>query len=251
MLRSNSTYHYARWGYRTLDATRYEQRRYHGLVRRVNHRMLERALARALEHVPAGGLVLDAPCGTGILAPLLRRLGFRVVGADISPTMLAAARKQDSVMGYVRADLEAPPWRQGSVDAVVSTRFLMHLPRKRRPAMLGALAELARGPLVATVCHPHTLKSFTRVLRRALGIKAKRPPRLRRRDLAAEAAAAGLLIERVIPVVPLLSEVWVVVLRKLPCHPRRSVHGGARSLAALGKHMRWNHPHDEEDSQRQ
>ena len=32
----------------------------------------------------------------------------------------------------------------------------------------------------------------------------------------AEAASAGLRLERVIPVLPLLSEVWVVVLRAPP-----------------------------------
>ena len=44
----------------------------------------------------------------------------------------------------------------------------------------------------------------------------KRSPRLTRQELAAEAASAGLRIERIIPVLPLLSEVWVVVLSTLP-----------------------------------
>jgi hypothetical protein len=45
-----------------------------------------------------------------------------------------------------------------------------------------------------------------------LGLRVKRSPRLTRRELVAEAASAGLRIQRVIPVLPLLSEVWVVVL---------------------------------------
>ena len=32
----------ARWGYRQLDARRYERRRYGGAIRRLNHRLLER-----------------------------------------------------------------------------------------------------------------------------------------------------------------------------------------------------------------
>ncbi len=78
----------ARWGSRSFDARRYEARRYGGVVRRFNHRMLERALARGLAGVRRGGLVLDAPCGTGVLADFLRGLGDRVMGADISPAML-------------------------------------------------------------------------------------------------------------------------------------------------------------------
>ena len=47
-----------------------------------------------------------------------------------------------------------------------------------------------------------------------LGRRAKQSPRLTRRALAAELDAAGLELGRVIPVMPLLSEVWVVVVRK-------------------------------------
>jgi SAM-dependent methyltransferase len=205
--------HYdARWGYRHFDAERYERRRYGGWGRRLNLRLTQRALARALAGVPPGGLVLDAPCGTGILSAFLGRRGFRVIGADISPAMLAVARKRGAALAHVRADLEQPPCRSKAVDAVVSSRFMMHLPRDTRPRVLRALAALSRGPLVATVCHPYTWKSFQRAVRRALGGSPKRSPRLTRRELAAEAASAGLRLERVIPVMPLLSEVWVVVL---------------------------------------
>ncbi len=89
----------------------------------------------------------------------------------------------------------------------------MHLPPAIRPRVLAGLAALAHGPLVATVCHPYTAKSFGRALRRALGLTAKRSPRLTRAELAREAARAGLVLERIVPVLPLLSEVWVVVLR--------------------------------------
>ena len=208
--------HYdARWGYRHFDAERYERRRYGGFGRRLNLRLTERALARALAGVPAGGLVLDAPCGTGILSVFLRRRGFRVIGADISPAMLAVARRRDAALGHVRADLEQPPLGPRSVDAVVSSRFMMHLPADTRTRMFRTMADLARGPVIATVCHPYTWKSFQRAVRRRLGGSAKRSPRLTRRELAAEAASAGLQLERVIPVLPVLSEVWVVVLRTL------------------------------------
>src|SRR5438094_5818918 len=128
--------------------------------------------------------------------------------------MLEVARARNHALGLLRADLETPPWRPGSFDAVVCARFLMHVPAESRPRVLSTLAALARGPLVATVCHPYTLKSLGRALRRALGGRAKRSPRLTRRALAGEVDAAGLELGRVIPVMPLLSEVWVVVVRK-------------------------------------
>ena len=206
----------ARWGYRAFDARRYEARRYGGIIRQWNHRLLERALARGLASVPRNGVVLDAPCGTGILADFLRGLGLRVLGADISPAMLGVAATRGPVVGHVRADLEAPPLKPASVDAVVSTRFLMHLPPEIRPRVLAGLARVARGPVVATVCHPYTMKSFGRAVRRALGVRAKRSPRVTRAEIEREVRAAGLQLEAVIPVLPVLSEVWVIVVRTVP-----------------------------------
>ena len=208
--------HDPRWGYQRLDPRRYDRRRYGNPLRRLNLWCLERAVASALAGVPAGGLVLDAPCGTGILSRFLRRRGLRVIGADISPAMLAVAHRRPDALGHVRADLEQPPCRPSSVDAVVSNRFLMHLPSETRSRVLHVLGEVARGPVIATVCHPYTYKSFQRALRRALGGTPKRSQRLTRRELEDEAARAGMRLERVIPVLPLLSEVWVVVLRTLP-----------------------------------
>lgn len=216
MTKPAAAYYDARWGYRDFDADRYERRRYGGVVRGMNLRLLERALARALADVPSGSLVLDAPCGTGILEPFLRARGYRVIGADIGQAMLGVAARRGLATGLVRGDLERPPFRPGAVGAVVSSRFLMHLPPAVRPQMLRTLASITTGPVVGTVCHPYTWKSFGRSLRRKLGGRAKKSPRLTRAQVAAEAAAAGLILERVIPVLPLLSEVWVVVLRTPP-----------------------------------
>ncbi|HZP40631.1 MAG TPA: methyltransferase domain-containing protein [Candidatus Binatia bacterium] len=201
----------ARWGYRHFDARRYERRRYGGFFRGMNFRLLARALGRALAGVR--GIVLDVPCGTGILGDVFAARGLRVVGADISPAMLDVARDRNHGLGHVRTDLEMPPWRPRSFDAVVCARFLMHVPAADRPRVLRTLAGLSRGPLVATFCHPYTLKSFGRAVRRMLGRSPKRSPRVTRHELEAEVAAAGLRLDRVIPVLPLLSEVWVVVMR--------------------------------------
>ena len=200
-------------GYRTLDARRYERRRYGGLRQRANLWLLERAIARVLDGVPRDRPVLDVPCGTGILDRMLGARGHVVVASDLSPAMLGVARERRTATRHVLADLERPPWRRGAFGAVVCARFLMHVPAARRPRVLTTLAALTDGPLVATVCHPYTLKSATRALRRLLGMRAKRSPRLTRRALAHEAAAAGLHIEQIVPLVPLFSEVWVVVLR--------------------------------------
>jgi ubiquinone/menaquinone biosynthesis C-methylase UbiE len=197
---------------RVEHARRYERRRYGGIVRRINLMATKRALARALG-ILGRGLILDMPCGTGILHEFLGAAGFEVIGADLSPAMLTVAREKGNGVKHVRADVTRLPFRPGSFEAVLCVRFFMRIPAAERPLVLRGLAALARGPLVVTVCHPYTIKHLTRKVRLMLGWTKKHSPRLTRLELAAEAEAAGLRIERVVPVTPLLSEVWVVVLK--------------------------------------
>ena len=207
-----ATYPASLGGYRTVDARRYERRRYGSPIRRLNLRLTERAILRALGDVPAGGVVLDLPCGTGILHERLRERGLHVVAADLSPTMLAVARSRGEALGYVRADARHLPFGPGRFDAALCTRFLMHLDADARIATLRALAQITRGPVVATVCHPYTVKTAGRALRRFLGRKVKQSPRLTRAELDEELRRGDLKLTRLIPVAPILSEVWVVAV---------------------------------------
>src|SRR5688572_3717799 len=67
--------------------------RYDGVHRgRARHRREERAIRLALRDVPAGSSVLDLPCGTGRMLPVLNAMGYRVTAADASAAMVAYAR---------------------------------------------------------------------------------------------------------------------------------------------------------------
>jgi SAM-dependent methyltransferase len=202
-------------GYRHLDAARYERRRYGSLARRMNHWFLERALLRALAPVAPGGLVLDTPSGTGILHDLLSARGYRVVASDLSRPMIAQSQRRGRAAGGVLADIRALPFRARSFDAVVCSRFLMHLPRGARGETLRALADLSRGPVIATVCHPYTFKTASRAARRFLGGNPKQSPRITRRGLEEELAEVGLELRSVAVVLPILSEVWVASIGRL------------------------------------
>jgi SAM-dependent methyltransferase len=71
----------------------------------------------AREHGAAGTDVLDVACGTGkSFLPLLAR-GWRVVGCDISPAMLALAATKAPQARLVQADMRTLP-RLGDFDVV-------------------------------------------------------------------------------------------------------------------------------------
>ena len=54
------------------------------------------------------GAVLDAGCGTGRVAIELSRRGHDVVGVDVDPAMLAAARAKAPELEWVEGDLTDP-----------------------------------------------------------------------------------------------------------------------------------------------
>jgi demethylmenaquinone methyltransferase / 2-methoxy-6-polyprenyl-1,4-benzoquinol methylase len=67
--------------------------------------------------VRPGDRVLDACCGTGDLALAAAEAGGRVTGLDFSERMLERARRKSSSVEWLRGDLLALPFADGSFDA--------------------------------------------------------------------------------------------------------------------------------------
>ena len=68
--------------------------------------------------VRPGDRVLDACCGTGDLALEARDRGADVVGLDFSEAMLERARGKGADVEWIRGDVLALPFEDGSFDAV-------------------------------------------------------------------------------------------------------------------------------------
>jgi len=79
--------------------------------------------AALLERLGVGS-VLDAGCGTGRVAIELARRGHDVVGVDLDPEMLAAARRKAPELTWIEADLAAVDLGR-SFNAVVAAGNVM------------------------------------------------------------------------------------------------------------------------------
>jgi SAM-dependent methyltransferase len=78
--------------------------------------------AARLAACPAGGDLLDVPCGYGRHAIPLARAGYRVVGVDRSRTLLTEARRRagDGPPELVEADYRELPFADESFDAALN-----------------------------------------------------------------------------------------------------------------------------------
>jgi len=87
--------------------------------------------------------VLDVACGTGVVAVTAARLGARVTGLDLTPTLLERARENARIAGVAvewhEGDAEALPFDSGAFDFVLSQFGHMFAPR---PAVV--IAEMLR-----------------------------------------------------------------------------------------------------------
>jgi SAM-dependent methyltransferase len=100
--------------------------------------------------VPVGARVLDAGCGTGRVAIRLAELGYRCVGVDVDPVMLAEARRSAPHLDWVQADLARYAAPDDRFDLVVAAgNVLPFVDRGTEPAVvLRMAATLVEGGLL-------------------------------------------------------------------------------------------------------
>jgi SAM-dependent methyltransferase len=91
--------------------------------------------------LPPGGCALDIGCGLGTEAGYLHRLGWRVVGVDLSPVAVAAAAQRNPGPCYLQADLLRLPLRSSTFDTGLDRGCFHYLAPEDR---LGYAAELRR-----------------------------------------------------------------------------------------------------------
>jgi SAM-dependent methyltransferase len=126
------------------------------------HRMIDALELELVRRHGAGGDILEAGCGTGLLLKEAGAIGRSAVGVDLSRGMLGQARARG--LRVLQAGITSIPLPSAAFDLVYSMKVLAHV-----PPIEAALAELARlvrpgGHLLLEFYNPWSLRYLTKRL---------------------------------------------------------------------------------------
>ncbi|MBP9866133.1 MAG: class I SAM-dependent methyltransferase [Candidatus Omnitrophica bacterium] len=175
----------------TAVAQNYDGERFSTWYGRMAHEVEARALASAAsKYFSSPGTVLDIPCGTGRLLPILFDAGLSVTGADISEEMLAVAKQRfadQATARFHKIDAEHMAFEKNAFDYVTSYRLMCHLPPEVRTRVLNEMVRVCKKTLVINY-HVETwtpLYLFNRIFRKHMAISFPLTEADLRRELTA------------------------------------------------------------------
>jgi SAM-dependent methyltransferase len=112
------------------------------------------ALAAFADDVRGRGPVLDVGCGPGTVTAHLHGLGLEVSGVDLSPRMIAHARRLHPGLSFAVASATDLHLGEASLGGILGWWSLFNLPRHALPGVFATFAQ-SQSPLerrVERVC---------------------------------------------------------------------------------------------------
>jgi ubiquinone/menaquinone biosynthesis C-methylase UbiE len=162
------------------------------------------AIVQAFEGLEPGSHVLDLPCGTGRLMPLILELGFSYSGADASGHMVDAARGKlaelqagstDALpVSLAVEDVMGLSYPDATFDAVIVNRLFHHYTRaETRISALTELARVSKGPIIVFFLNTWTVRGLLFHLKHRKDNPMERTP-VSLGEFRANGRAAGLTL---------------------------------------------------------
>lgn len=122
---------------------------------RKRHHAVYPELGWLTARLPAGAMVLDIGCGSGV--PIARQLAaqYQVTGVDLSAVQIRRAQHNVPNGIFLHSDIMALSLPAASFDAVVAFYAIFHLPREEHQHLFERIATWLKpgGYLLATVAN--------------------------------------------------------------------------------------------------
>ena len=118
----------------------------------LHSRPLDRAmLAGFAGLIPRGGVVADVGCGTGATSRVFADIGLDVVGIDLSPNMIAEARRLNPGLSFQVGSMTDFDFGDGHFDGICAWYSVIHVPDEVLPAVFSEFSRVLRPGGVALV----------------------------------------------------------------------------------------------------
>ena len=198
-------------------AARYDVRYQTHWHKRLSDRVERRLLRRLLLRAGRQDAVLDVPCGTGRLSPVVAEAAGWLYETDISLAMLELDRSNlgDLAAGRIAGSALALPFRDGAVGGTVSVRLTHHLTEPSEvEALVRELCRVSREWVIVSYFAHSSLKARIRQLRSKLFGK-RRKNTVRHAELRALAERHGFRVECAPPLSRLFSGHHFALLRRV------------------------------------
>jgi len=204
------------------EVEEYERKRYRGLDQKIVDAREKYILRKYLAVVAhKNGTVLDLPCGYGRFSALLLEAGYKLINCDISSSMVARACARtwelDSALssGAVADAKQGLPFAARVFPLVFSMRFFHHLHQQEaREAILKEFSRVSREWVIVSFYRMNFLHILQRRFRRKITRSSTRIKMISRQDFMQEATQAGLMVERITPLIKGLHSQHLALLKK-------------------------------------
>lgn len=161
-----------------------------------SHRLI--AVCAGLAGFKPGARIADLGCGSGAFTHILQQQGYRPAGIDLSPKLIALAKDKYPEIEFAEGDVEHLPFADGSLDGVLLSGLVHHLPDPARCAAEAYRVLRPGGSFVAF--DPNRMNPFMYLYRdrssplySPVGVTENERPVLAR-EIAATFATAGFRV---------------------------------------------------------
>ena len=116
---------------------------------RFHHHLYDRPLDRAMLAGFAGlihrnGVVADIGCGTGATSRIFADIGLNVVGIDLSPNMIAEARRLNPDLSFQVGSMTELDFGANCFDGICAWYSVIHVPDEVLPAVFSEFGRVLR-----------------------------------------------------------------------------------------------------------
>jgi len=106
-----------------------------------------------------GALVADIGCGSGNYTIALQKMGLKMIGTDISSTMVDSAKLKNHEISWIRADACELPVEDSAFKGAISTLVIHHFEELEAP-FREAYRVISEGRFVIFTSTPEQMRSY-------------------------------------------------------------------------------------------